>query len=83
MSEAEDIRYAVRNYLAARPAVSQSADTIYRGVRRETECSAEQVKDALTFLTSAEQVQMTFSGLGSTRYYQITAKGTLAYERGE
>lgn len=79
----EDIRYAVRDYLAARPTIAQSVPTIRR--RIEVEASGNEVKAALEFWQSLEppQVSYEYSTAGSTQYWKITAAGTLAHERGQ
>lgn len=81
-----DIRRAVRDYLAARPHNAQAADTILRGIVREgITASQNDVLDALAFwLTSSpSQLTSTVDPVGSKKYYQITAAGSLAFERGE
>ncbi len=79
----EDIRFAVRDYLANRPSISQEAELIHRRLAVETDYTAEEVKAALDFLVSLGQVESKHSPLGSTLSYKITAAGTLAHERGE
>lgn len=77
----EELRQAVRAYLAERPAAAQSAATIARGLRGEHACSEQDVQDALLFLADLGHVASVRNPLGSTVYWRATAAGILAYER--
>lgn len=79
-SRREEIRYAVLAYLHARPGVAQSAATICRGLRREYDCTTEDVSAAATFLADDGQLDALRDPLGATQHYRITAKGTRTYE---
>jgi len=81
----EDIRCAVRAYLAARPNVAQSAATITRRIRTEVAAPHHDVEAALEFWASLEPAQASFeyAPAGATKYWKITAAGTLAHERGQ
>ena len=79
----EDLRRACRAHLAVRPGVAQSAGTIHSAVRRETPCTLGQASDALKFLVALGHLAETRDPLGATLYYQATAAGILAHERGE
>lgn len=80
MSRPEECRREVRAYLAERPALAFSCETIRRALRNFTEA---EVTDALSLLTSLDQATEGFYGLGSTKYFKATAKGVLAHERDE
>jgi hypothetical protein len=82
-SRAEDCRYEVRHHLAARSTLALDADAIQRGLSRRYDYSRDEVVRALAFLVSLGHVAQSRSALGATFYYQITAAGTLADERGE
>ncbi len=76
------IRRIVRAYLAERPAISQTAETIHFALKREHGFTLDQVTSALIFLTSLEHVEDESDPLGgSTRRYQATAKGIIEHER--
>lgn len=78
----EDIRRAVRSYLADRPAVALSPTTIARGLRAEwPDITLTEVSAALQFFVSAKQIEELTESIGSSKYYKITAEGTLAHER--
>jgi hypothetical protein len=78
-----ELRRAVRGHLAERPAVSQSAETIYRALRREYGCELGHVTNACAVLVSLDHLSVETDPLGgSTRYYKATAKGILAHEAG-
>jgi hypothetical protein len=79
----EEVRYAVRQYLAERPSIAQMVSTIRQRLAMENDFTYAEVQAALDFLVSLEQVKLTVSKLGSSKYYQITAAGTLAHERNE
>lgn len=82
---AEDARYDVRHYLALRAVNAIDAATIRRHVNRQEgrDYTDDEIASALQFLTDLGQVRVTIATLGSRRYYQITAVGKLAEERGE
>ena len=78
----EEARMEVRTWLHARSAVSSTAKAIRRGVNNEGfSFKPEEIDEALVFLVSAKQVEITPNDDGATLYYQITAAGTLAHER--
>lgn len=82
-SRAEDCRYEVRHYLAVRSTLAQDAATVHRQLARKFDFTRAEVTSALVFLVSLGQAEVSPASLGSTKFYQITAKGTLAEERGE
>ena len=77
----EELRGAVRAYLAERPAGAYTAATIALWLRREHGCSDSEVLEACLFLEDLGQVQFVPSPLGATKYWRATAAGILAYER--
>jgi hypothetical protein len=79
----EDLRRAVRAHLAQRPGIAQCAATLQSRVRRECPCNVAQVTAAAKFLVALGHLAETPDSLGATPYYQATAAGILAHERGE
>lgn len=82
----EDTRFEVRRFLAARPMASITADAITHNlVRLGLETTQPEVEAALTFLIGLDpaQVMGTIASLGSTKRYQISSAGQLAYERNQ
>ena len=83
----EDCRFSVRAYLAGRPSIAQTADTICRRMRKfgDGDFTETEVEDALSFLSTLTPPQAVSvrEAIGSTLYWRITAAGTLAHERGE
>lgn len=77
----EEARKGVRHYLALRPGIAQSVETITRGVKRELNLTEEQVFDALNHLVGRLHVKAEPDGDGATLHYQITADGELYDER--
>ena len=78
----EEARREVRAWLHTRSAVASNCKAIRRGVNNEGfNFKPEEVNEALVFLVSAKQVEITPNDDGATLYYQITAAGTLAHER--
>lgn len=76
------IRRVVRAYLAERPAVSQTAETIQFALKREHAFTIEQVCGALLFLTGLGHLEAEDDSLGgSQKRYQATAKGIIEHER--
>jgi predicted dienelactone hydrolase len=82
-SEVAEIRRTVRGYLAERPSVAQSPDTITARLRREHGFTEDEVKDACVVLTALRHLSESTDPLGgSLRYYRATAEGILAHEAG-
>lgn len=82
----EDLRFEVRRHLYARPTAALDVDTIRHGMARKgLEATNEEITAALTFLMGLQpaEVQGQVEKLGSTKRYQITTAGVLAYERNE
>lgn len=79
----EDLRRAVRHYLAQRATVAQDAGTIHRAIRRAEPCELREIEAALTFFIHLDppQIRTVRESLGATLYYQITSAGVLADER--
>jgi hypothetical protein len=83
MNAKEEIRHDCLAFLAARPTLSFPADAVERGLRREgSAASPQDVREALELLTGLDLAAATRDPLGSTYYYQATAAGVLAHERG-
>lgn len=79
----EEVRHAVLDYLAARPLAAQSAGTIHRRISREFDgLTLPEVEAALIFLADLGHVRIEPDQLGATKYFQVTAQGQLAQERG-
>lgn len=82
----EDTRFEVRRFLAARPTASIAADAIVHNLQRlGLETTLADVEAALIFLMGLQpaQVMGTVSTMGSSKRYQISSAGLLAYERNE
>lgn len=83
----EELRYAVREQLVAASTVALSADMLQRRVIRarviDFDFEERDVKEVLFFLHSLGQANETPASLGATLYYQATAAGVLAHERGQ
>lgn len=82
----EDTRFEVRRFLAARPTASIAADAIVHNLNRlGLETTLPEVEAALTFLLGLQpaQVMGQIASLGSSKRYQISSAGLLAYERNE
>lgn len=78
----EECRRAVRAYLAERARLSMGIGAITRGLCREGGFSEEEVADALAYLVSRRHVTESPDPDGATPYFQISAEGVLAHERG-
>lgn len=82
----EDLRFAAREQLVAAKTVALDAEMIRRRVERsrllDFSVTTADVEDALALLTSLGHANSIPSELGATRYYQATAAGVLAHERG-
>lgn len=82
----EDLRYAVREQLVNAKTVALSAEMVLSRVLRsrllDFKPDGEDVEDALTLLVGLAHATAIPSELGATKYYQATAAGVLAHERG-
>lgn len=83
----EDLRFAIREQLVNAKTVALAADMILRRVERsrllDFPFEIHDVEDALAFLVSLGHVKSEPTALGATAYFQATAAGTLAHERGQ
>lgn len=82
----EELRYAVRRYLAARPMAAVPLDTILPGLRAKGfNVHVSKVLPQLMYWVRTEppQVQIVRPRHGSSQAFQITSAGVLAEERGE
>jgi Fe2+ or Zn2+ uptake regulation protein len=77
----EESRKAVRRYLARRPGIALSHESIHRGLKRDGAFTEQQVLDALNHLIGRGHVESEPDGDGATLYYKITADGELYDER--
>ena len=79
----EELRRTCLAWLAARLSLAFNVSSIQRGVNREMPCTVEEVADAMVFLNGMGLTHEVPNKLGGTKYYQISAEGILAYERGD
>lgn len=79
----EELRRAIRAWLYDRAALAFNAQSIHRGVSRETPCTQPEVESALGFLSDLGHVKFASPEISAIKYYQIAHKGTLAHERGD
>ena len=83
----EELRHAVREQLAAASTVALTAAMIQRRVERarmiDFPFTEQDVTEALVLLIGLGQAKETPDPLGATKYYQVTAAGVLAQERGQ
>ena len=80
--EREECREAALEYLAARPAIAQRAETIWRRLKKENPSySLDDVKAALEFLCEKKLLKKMTEELGSSIFYQVSADGQLYVER--
>jgi len=78
-----DCRRAVRAHLAERPGCAKKVESIVLGLKHEGGFDEGHVLAALVFLKSKQHVkEIEDDDSGAVTYYEITAEGTLAYERG-
>ena len=83
MNTKEECRHDCLAFLAARPTLSFPAEAVTRGTRRDGAAHTEQdVREALELLVGLDLATASRDPLGSTYYYQATAAGVLAHERG-
>lgn len=79
----EECRHAALEFLAERPAVSHAVGAIRRGINREGgDYDYGETAQAVELLVGLGLAKVIPDPLGSTRYYQISAQGTLQHERG-
>ena len=82
----EELRYAVRRYLAARPTAALTLDMIMHGLRAKG-CGADSASILEQCIywtgTTPPQAKIVRPEHGSTKAFQITSAGVLADERGE
>ena len=87
-TQREELRTAVREVLVAAGTVAFASDVIARRVARlqilDFEFAPFDIEAALVFLAGMEPAQAMVHphALGATKYYQATAAGVLAHERG-
>lgn len=82
----EELRYAVRRYLAARPTAALTLDMITHGLRAKgVGADQDSIFEQLTYWAELPlpQIKTVRPEHGSTKAFQITSAGVLADERGE
>lgn len=79
----EELRRLTLGWLAERAALAFSAASIHRGVNRELPHTPADAEAALSMLLDLGLLREVPNRLGATRYYKISAAGTIAHERGE
>ena len=86
-TQREDLRFAVREQLVAAQTVALTSDMLMRRVQRarviDFEFTALDVFESVTFLVGLNYAKEQPAQLGATKYYQATAAGVLAHERGQ
>ena len=82
----EELRYSVREALVIAKTVALDAEMVSRRVERsrmlDFEFATADVEDALAVIVGLGQATAVPATLGATVYYQATAAGVLAHERG-
>ena len=85
--EAQDeLRFALRRYLAARPTAACTLDMIVHGLRTKgVGASAHSMEEELAYWEGTEPPQVKLIKLphSATKAWQITSAGRLAHDRGE
>jgi len=82
----EELRYAIRRYLAARPTAALMLDMIVHGLRTKgIGAMQDQIFEQLIYWTNTEpaQVKIVRAPHSAIKAFQITSAGILAEERGE
>lgn len=78
----EECREGCLRFLATRNLLAHSCDAVRRGVNREgADFDFTEVLSALNFLVGKEFASVSPAALGASKAYQVTADGTLHYER--
>ncbi len=80
----DECRQVVLEFLASRQAVAHHPQTICRRLNAGHlhDFTVEEIEAALAFRVSAQHAVIVYPEGGSTQYYQATATGVLAHERG-
>ncbi len=85
-TQKEELRHAVREFLACRPMCAftawQAAKMMARRSTLDFALEEADIAEAFVFLENLTQATKLTDDLGSTVAYQITAQGVLAFERG-
>jgi hypothetical protein len=83
----EELRYALREQIVAAATVALNAEMLQRRIERARSLnftpSVDDVRTAAAFLVSLGHVKEIPAPLGATLFYQATAAGVLAHERGQ
>jgi hypothetical protein len=82
-AENEELRHVTLETLATRFPTAHLASTITRHVRQSVlfKLTEADVVATLEFLRGQSLASSTMDGLGSSKFWQATSKGVLAYER--
>ena len=83
MTTAEHIRHALLRTLYGTRTVRVAGSFLTRAAQRDCGCEADAANAEIEFLVSAGYATAIPDPLGPTKYYQISAEGTLAYERAQ
>lgn len=82
----EELRYALREQLVVAKTVALSAEMLQRRVERtrllDFGFTVADAEDALAVIVGLGHAREEPHPLGATKYYQATAAGVLAHERG-
>lgn len=81
-SRAEDCRHDVLHHLATVSTTARDVPAIRRSINRNSDYTEREVSAACYFLLGLGYLTRRDDPLGSTVYYQISAAGQLADERG-
>lgn len=83
--EKEDLRHSVLEILANREGTALTARAVCRRAATEIDfkITEDDIEITLGFLKGLDLCKFTPDGLGSTKHWQITTAGVLAYERGQ
>ena len=79
----EELRRLILRFLAERAALSYNSASVQRGVSREMAHTIPEAAEALELLLDLGFLKIIPNTFGASKYYKISATGTLAYERGE
>lgn len=83
MTTAEHIRHALLRTLYGTRTVRVAGSFLARAAQRDCGCEADAANAEIEFLVSADYATVIPDPMGSTKYYQISAAGILAYERAQ
>lgn len=86
-TQKEELRFAARQVLVSASTVALTTEMVMRRIARgqlvDPPFDVKDVQEALTLLVGLGHASETPAPLGATKYYQATAAGVLAHERGQ